>query len=230
MSPERLRLRLSRHVLALFGMLALPSAAAAEAFFLPDVSNTDRARALGCLAAAVAHEAGLEPEAGREAVAEVVVNRVRAPNRPKTICGVVFEGADRRTGCQFTFTCDGALQRRLPDWMITAAFTTAARVLDGLVPARVSGATHYHADYVSPYWAPSLVKISRIGAHIFYRTPGATDVAARPVIPRNEPLMPGLGQFASAEGLPLPASSPPSVRPDRQPALLAPWGLATGSN
>jgi spore germination cell wall hydrolase CwlJ-like protein len=214
---------------ALLALLLAAGAAPAAAMTAP--APEDRPRALTCLTAAIAHEAGFEPEAGQEAVAEVILNRVRDPERPGSVCGVVFEGASRRTGCQFTFTCDGALARRLPGHVLARSRAVAARVLDGLAPARVAGATHYHADYVSPYWAPSLVKTARIGAHIFYRPPGAADIALGAWTPRNEPEIARLkGLALAADDGGWPAAPPPAPNPaapaDRPSALLAPWGLA----
>ena len=138
-------------------------------------SGTDsRAQAIGCLTSAILHEAGFEPTAGQEAVAEVVLNRVGNRAYPKTVCGVIFQGSERRTGCQFSFTCDGSLRKSLPGDVIMRAQQVAARAIDGQLSARTFGATHYHADYVSPYWAPSLVRVTAIGRHIFYRQLGAT--------------------------------------------------------
>lgn len=219
-------MRIVRLALLLLPLASQPTMAS------PSSSPDDRARALVCLTAAIAHEAGFEPEAGQEAVAEVILNRVRDPERPGSVCGVVFEGSTRRTGCQFTFTCDGALARRLPAVVLAQSRTVAARVLDGLAPTRVAGATHYHASYVSPYWAPSLVKTARIGAHIFYRPPGAGDIAAGVWTPRNEPEIAALkGQTLQADGgwpSPAPHAPLPKQASQPSPALLAPWGLSTG--
>ena len=131
----------------------------------------DRTRAADCLAAAAFYEAGADRE-GQEAVAQVVLNRVRHPAYPKTVCEVVFEGAERKTGCQFTFTCDGALRRRPSEAQWLAARKVAEEALDGGIDKAVGTATHYHAEYVVPYWSPNLQKIARVGPHIFYRWPG----------------------------------------------------------
>jgi hypothetical protein len=85
---------------------------------------------------------------------------------------VVYQGWERQTGCQFSFTCDGALLRSPIPVLWQDDRKVAEAALDGYVQASVGVATHYHADYVAPYWAPSLVKLSQIGAHIFYRWPG----------------------------------------------------------
>lgn len=131
----------------------------------------DRDRATDCLAAAAFYEAGADRE-GQRAVAQVVLNRVRHPAYPKTVCDVVFEGAERVTGCQFTFTCDGALRRRPSDRQWIDAQQVAREALDGTIDKSVGTATHYHADYVVPYWSPKLQKIAQVGSHIFYRWPG----------------------------------------------------------
>ena len=145
---------------------------AARPFDLSGADITDHRRALLCLTQAVYYEAGYEPAEGRRAVAQVVLNRMRHPAFPKSVCGVVYQGA-RQPVCQFSFVCDGSLYRRPAAGAWKAAETIAAAALDGYVERSVGAATHYHADYVAPYWAPMLAKISKIGAHIFYRWPGA---------------------------------------------------------
>ncbi|MEO6433159.1 MAG: cell wall hydrolase [Sphingomicrobium sp.] len=135
-------------------------------------NSTARAQAITCLASAVYYEAGREGSDGERAVAQVILNRVRHPAFPSTICGVVFQGSARATGCQFTFTCDGSLSRR-PDaagWRRAQAL--AAEAITGAVYAPVGWATHYHANYVVPYWAASLAKNAVVGAHLFYHWNG----------------------------------------------------------
>lgn len=146
--------------------------AAARPFDLSASDGNDYRRALLCLTQAVYYEAGFEPVEGRRAVAQVVINRMRHPAFPKSVCGVVYQGA-RDPVCQFSFVCDGSLYRRpaLGAWKQAEAIARAA--LDGFVEREVGGATHYHANYVAPYWAPRLAKLTQIGAHIFYRWPGA---------------------------------------------------------
>lgn len=131
-----------------------------------------RNMATDCLAAAIYYEAASESELGQRAVAQVVLNRVRHPAFPKSICGVVYQGMERSTGCQFTFTCDGSLARRPSEAGWARARRIALAALDGKVEPIVGTATHYHTDWVVPYWAPSLDKITMIGAHIFYRWKG----------------------------------------------------------
>lgn len=126
---------------------------------------------LDCLSEAIYYEARSESTAGQMAVAEVVMNRVANPHYPKTVCGVVFQGQYRETGCQFTFTCDGSrrIKPRGVEW--DRARDIALHVLLGLNTPVTNKATHYHTDYVNPYWAAGLVETKIIGTHIFYRFP-----------------------------------------------------------
>ncbi len=141
-------------------------------------SEVDRMRALTCLTQAIYYEAASEPDAGQRAVAQVVVNRVAHPAYPKTVCGVVYQGSERSTGCQFTFTCDGALGR-VPNRLFWLRAETVARsALAGFVYAPVGLATHYHTIAVNPYWAPSLTYVGTLGAHRFYRFGGPAGAPA----------------------------------------------------
>lgn len=138
-----------------------------------DNSGVDRTRALQCLTAAIYYEAASEPDDGQRAVAQVVLNRVAHPAYPNTVCGVVYQGSERSTGCQFSFTCDGALAR-VPNRMFWLRAENVARAaLSGYVYAPIGLATHYHTIAVHPYWAPSLAYVGTIGAHRFYRFGGA---------------------------------------------------------
>lgn len=132
-----------------------------------------RRTATDCLTSAIYYEAGYELNQGKRAVAQVILNRVRHPAYPKTICGVVYQGSERKTGCQFTFTCDGSLARRPARDRWEQARLIAIGAITGAVEPSVGMATHYHANYVMPYWAPSLDKVSQIGTHIFYRWKGS---------------------------------------------------------
>jgi spore germination cell wall hydrolase CwlJ-like protein len=140
--------------------------------FILKASGEDRARAVECLSQAVYYEAAREPQVGQEAVAQVVLNRMRHPAYPKSVCGVVYQGSARATGCQFTFTCDGALAYAPVPALWKRARAVAERALNGYVDKSVGSATHYHAQYVAPYWAPTLVKMTQVGQHIFYRWTG----------------------------------------------------------
>lgn len=144
-----------------------------QPFVLPVADIAERQQAVTCLADAIYYEAAFEPVSGQRAVAQVVVNRVRDPNFPKSVCGVVFQGYERKTGCQFSFVCDGSMKRRPPrPEQILSARQIADQALSGYVEKSVGTATHYHTDWVDPYWAPTLDKITQVGDHIFYRWQG----------------------------------------------------------
>jgi hypothetical protein len=191
---------------------------AARPFDLSNSDPLDRRRALLCLTQAVYYEAGFEPLEGRRAVAQVVLNRMRHPAFPKSVCGVVYQGA-RAPVCQFSFVCDGSLYRRPALGAWHEAERVAAAALDGFVDRAVGGATHYHADYVAPYWAPRLAKISQIGAHIFYRWPGSWGSTAaftgRYIGEPNDPraLRPPLRQAVLSDGSLVPVDDPAMAGP-----------------
>ncbi|MGA9582335.1 MAG: cell wall hydrolase [Allosphingosinicella sp.] len=145
---------------------------AARPFGAAFATPADRLRAVECLTAAVYYEAAVEATAGQQAVAQVVLNRARHPAYPRTVCGVVFQGQERATGCQFTFTCDGALRRTPSASGWARARRVAEEALAGKVFAPVGWATHYHTNWVVPYWSSSLTKLANIGTHIFYRWEG----------------------------------------------------------
>lgn len=135
-------------------------------------SGIDKARALQCLATAIYYEAASESMDGQRAVAQVVLNRVAHPSYPNSVCGVVYQGSERTTGCQFSFTCDGSLRRTASIAGMTRARMIASEALTGQVFAPVGLATHYHTVWIYPYWAPSLAHIGTIGAHRFYKWRG----------------------------------------------------------
>lgn len=128
-------------------------------------------REKNCLATAIYFEARGESAVGQRAVAEVVLARTRTVGRPRTVCGVVYEGSNRRTGCQFSFTCDGVPDRIRDFGSWRQAQRIAANVMrtGGKENPVAGGATFYHADYVNPSWASRMVKVAEIGTHIFYR-------------------------------------------------------------
>ena len=164
--------------------------------------DLDHRRALLCLTQAVYYEAGFEPLEGRRAVAQVVINRMRHPAFPKSVCGVVYQGASSPV-CQFSFVCDGSLYRAPAPAAWREAKAVAAAALLGYVETSVGSATHYHADYVAPRWAPMLTKITQLGAHIFYRWPG------------------GWGQRAAFTGRYIGEPQDPlALRPPLRPAIL----------
>ncbi|MBB4857672.1 hypothetical protein HNO88_000983 [Novosphingobium chloroacetimidivorans] len=210
-------------------------------------SEEDRLRALDCLAAAVLYEAGDDPE-GQRAVAQVVLNRVRHPAFPRTVCGVVFQGSERRTGCQFTFTCDGALARFYSEPSWTRARAIASAALSGSVYKPVGQATHYHTDWVVPYWSASLDKIVAVHSHLFFRWSGwwGTPAAFRFRATGQEPRIPQLSarfpehgvQLAPGmlgEGVPGPPTvaignqvvKPSNDNPDSYLVLLSPGQAAS---
>ena len=131
-----------------------------------------------CLARAVYFEARSEPTLGQLAVATVILNRVKAPHYPSSICGVVYQGASHLNGCQFSFACDGKsdLPKAGRAWQKAIAVANLALTGEKEMEMEmenedlqfVSTATHYHADYVEPYWSKSLSRLTKIGHHIFY--------------------------------------------------------------
>ncbi|WP_236552869.1 cell wall hydrolase [Sphingomonas sp. 8AM] len=127
----------------------------------------ERAQAVDCLATAALYEVGDDPR-GQRAVIQVILNRARAPGFPRTICGVVYQGFQRSTGCQFSFTCDGSIRRRTRHVGWAAARGVARRALAGRVFADVGRATHYHADWMVPYWRDTMTKVAKVDTHLFY--------------------------------------------------------------
>ena len=153
-------------------IVAVPNPAAGSYAF-QGRTPLDRLRSLDCLAQAIYYEAASESEDGQRAVAQVVLNRVRHPAWPDSVCGVVYQGPMRPGGgCQFTFTCDGSLMRQPGGIAWARARALAAEALAGRSFAPVGLSTHYHTHAVFPSWAPRLAKTIVIGAHNFYRLPG----------------------------------------------------------
>ncbi len=123
-----------------------------------------------CLSRAVYFEARSESELGQLAVAKVILNRVKSTNYPNSICGVVYQGANRPNSCQFSFACDGQADKPKYGKPWRQAKMVAKRALNGSNQLRViSTATHYHADYVKPRWAGAMSRLIKIGSHIFYQ-------------------------------------------------------------
>ncbi len=131
-------------------------------------SALDNARDLDCLTEAVYFEARGEPARGQAAVAQVVMNRLASPNFPKTVCGVVFQGASH-AGCQFSFACDGSMRRGLEMDAWDRARQVAERVLAGVAGGGIGSATHFHTIDVQPYWGPTMLRVAQVGLHVFYR-------------------------------------------------------------
>lgn len=154
--------------------------------FIPDIGPQDHAwaatplpatvfsaREQKCLAEGIYFEARGESVKGQAAVAQVILNRVRNPHYPNTICGVVYQNEDWRNRCQFSFACD-----RIPDIVTSPRHWKVAKEIAMAVTAGkiwfkdVGSATHYHATYVRPAWGPTMKRVEKIGKHIFYRTYG----------------------------------------------------------
>ena len=153
----------------------------------PQTNNEE----LYCMALNIYHEAKNQPLAGQFAVADVVLNRVQSTNYPSTPCTVIYEGPikeswktkqdpnlpenervyyPRKHKCQFSWYCDG----KSDDVVFNDAWEKAQTVaymimMQGQYRGITEGATHYHANYVSPNWAPTLQLVGHIGDHIFYR-------------------------------------------------------------
>ena len=155
---------------ALIPMSALP-VGTMRGFTQIGMDSAGYAGALKCMTQAIYYEAANEPEAGKRAVAQVVLNRLRHPAYPNSVCGVVYEGSNKRV-CQFSFTCDGSLLRTPMARQWNESRRVAALMLAGGTEPAVGTATNYHADYVVPRWAFTLGKLAQIGRHIFYRLPG----------------------------------------------------------
>jgi spore germination cell wall hydrolase CwlJ-like protein len=154
--------------------------------FIPEIAPDDHAWAATalpgsvfskeeqtCLAEGIYFEARSEPLKGQAAVAQVILNRVRNPTYPKTICGVVYQNKAWRNRCQFSFACD-----MIRDLIYSRSHWKTAKEVAMAVTAgkiwlpEVGSATHYHATYVNPPWAKTMKRVGKIGMHIFYRTYG----------------------------------------------------------
>jgi spore germination cell wall hydrolase CwlJ-like protein len=150
-------------------VLAQSASVESEAERLASAEAASRSRELNCLAQAVYFEARGESVRGQAAVATVIMNRVKNPNFPKTVCGVVYQGANHRNGCQFSFACDGAAERVVEHTAWTRARTVAARALSGAVLRDVGSATHFHTTGVDPEWGSRMLRVAQVGLHVFYR-------------------------------------------------------------
>ncbi len=135
-------------------------------------SSLDASRDLECLTQAAYYEARGEGRDGMRAVTQVVLNRVRHAAFPKTVCGVVYQGANRQTGCQFSFTCNGSMRGNVNRAAWNRARDVASQALSGQVYSAVGNATHFHTTAVSPRWRNSLVRVNQVGSHLFYRFGG----------------------------------------------------------
>ena len=198
----------------------------------------ESSRELECLADAVYYEARGETPNGQAAVAQVVLNRARHPAFPKSICGVVFQGANAKSGCQFSFACDGSMRARRERGAWSRAERIAARALSGTVMAEVGAATHFHTTGVSPGWGSRLLRVNQVGMHVFYRfggRAGAPDAFSRQPRPStvgdlpNAPVLTSLPSPLGADGQPAPlyvANAMP-VAASAAPGMGGPSGRAT---
>jgi spore germination cell wall hydrolase CwlJ-like protein len=192
-------------------------------------------RDVDCLADAVYYEARGETLAGQAAIAQVVLNRVRHPAFPKSVCGVVFQGAASGDTCQFSFACNGAMRRPKDGAAWIRSEQIAARALAGFVMPQVGEATHFHAAGVSPGWGPNLMRVAQVGLHVFYRFGGHAgarsvfDGDVKPSAPGSDTphtvyasMLPGLGggdarSSATYAASVTPASAPPVAKPAAAP-------------
>lgn len=138
---------------------------------LPAGSNSERQ--LKCLAEGIYFESRGEIYRGQAAVAQVILNRVKNPHYPDTICGVVYHNAHWRNRCQFSFACDRIADRVRDQPLWDQAMEIARLTVKGdLYDDAIGDSTHYHATYVAPPWRRKMIRLTRIGVHIFYRTRG----------------------------------------------------------
>lgn len=212
----------------------------AKPYVFRGLTALDRERAHYCLTAAIYYEAASESDDGMRGVAQTVINRVRHPSFPGTVCGVVFQGSQRAGVCQFTFSCDGAMARApsRANWL--RASRVAAAALGGQVFAKVGLATHYHTQAIWPRWGKSLVMTNIVGAHIFHRwrgrwgmpdafrapysgrepVPGPyLPVAQQIAILKGQGIAPGAGPLPTLAGAAAPL---PDAAPAPLPGTLAP--------
>lgn len=205
----------------------------AKPYIFRGVTALDRERAHYCLTAAIYYEAASETDDGMRGVAQTVINRVRHPSFPNTVCGVVFQGSQRAGVCQFTFSCDGAMARApsKSNWLRASRIASAA--LGGTVFPKVGLATHYHTQAIWPRWGKSLVMTNIVGAHIFHRWRGRwgmPDAFRAPYLGREPvpgPYLPLAQQLAILKGQGLPPGAGPAPMltgaaplPDTTPAPL----------
>jgi spore germination cell wall hydrolase CwlJ-like protein len=208
-------------------------------------SGHDASRELDCLTQAVYFEARGETATGQAAVAQVVLNRVKHPAFPKTVCGVVFQGSNRRTGCQFSFACDGSMRGRREASAWSRARQVAARALTGRMLGDVGSATHFHTTAVAPAWGPQMRRVAQVGMHVFYRfnprgaqpvrpAPGLADqvmlAAHTPASPVELRLATAVAEKATEAGLNAGAQSASEPTVAATPAAAPPAGLSKAAD
>jgi spore germination cell wall hydrolase CwlJ-like protein len=158
--------------LAIHTSFTHPAGPAAQPFRPASTGPLDSSRDLDCLADAVYYEARGETSAGQAAVAQVVLNRVRHPAFPKSVCGVVFQGAHTGDSCQFSFACDGSMHRPREAAAWRRAEEVAAHALAGFVMPAIGESTHFHVAGAQPGWGRGLLRVAQVGLHVFYRLGG----------------------------------------------------------
>lgn len=117
-----------------------------------------------CLAKNIFHEAGVEDQLGKYAVAQVTLNRMKNPKYPKTVCEVVMDPF------QFSWANDRKIRWTRPKG---SSWNESVKIAENVLIKgyRVKGlekANYYHADYVNPRWKKPEAKIAKVGTHIFY--------------------------------------------------------------
>ena len=169
------------------------------------------ARELECLSQAVYYEARGESSDGQAAVAQVVLNRVRHPAFPKSVCSVVYQGAQTRT-CQFSFACDGSVRQAKESSAWRRAQIVATRALAGFVMADVGNATHFHVARLGGVWGAGLMRVAQVGAHVFYRFSGHPNARAAGDLYVPPADLPDRPTYANATGLsPGPSDTAPQT-------------------
>ncbi len=133
------------------------------------VENIDLAAEVRCMSQAIYYEARSEPRSGQIAVAEVIQNRIKNKHFPNTVCDVVYEGSERSTGCQFTFTCDGSMDEAPKGKGWDRSVEVANLVLSSGYTPLTHWATHYHTQEVNPKWSQTMRMTRQVGNHVFYR-------------------------------------------------------------
>ena len=146
---------------------------------VPTLAASDENGERYCLAQNIYFESANQPFAGRVAVANVAVNRSKDAQFPSTICDVVYQAKLRenwkgnmvpiRNKCQFSWYCDGKSDEPTDSTTWMESLHIADLVISGKMPDITSGSLWYHADVVSPYWAPYLTEVVTIDNHIFYK-------------------------------------------------------------
>lgn len=178
---------------------------------------------LECLTQAVYFEARGESVRGQAAVAQVVLNRVKHPAYPKSVCAVVFQGAGRKHGCQFSFACDGSMKKRRESQAWARARDIAARTLAGAARGEIGSATHFHTTAVSPGWAPQMLRVASVGTHVFYKFSPYRLRRAPAAPPQMEQAMLTSGSLEAGQELRLmPALLEKAVEASLEPATAPP--------